>query len=148
MSIDLSNILYVYIKNPKHTLNLIKGVFKPLKCKFRFSTKDWYPILWVSNPSYIQIYCRDVLWKDKDDTPRFENHPCIWIHIFKLNFIWYWEASEEYWEQALWYLYYNNRISYGMLERPNIQRAKQSWPWQDMNGNNTWTDKYLVNYEN
>ena len=149
--------LYIDISNPKKTMNKLKGVFKPLKLYFRF-TKDIYapyPVLWVSKPSYVQIMFHDVGWKDKYDTPRFEYHPYIWIHIYKWNFVWYWdfpksfrlanpkEHIDEYWEQALWYLYYSGTITQELGKVPNIEIARKNWPWVGMNGNSTWEDKYL-----
>lgn len=148
--------IYYDIENPFKTMNKLKGVFKPLKCYFKFSRKDWYPVLWVSNPSKIQIMFRDVMWKDKYDTPRYENCPYIWIHLFGLNFIWYWllpntleytkeDTIDDYWEQALWYLYYHNNISYGMCENPNINNAEESWPWENADtGKSSWNNKFLI----
>jgi hypothetical protein len=151
--IDLRKYLYVNIANPKKTMNKLKGVFKPLKYYFKF-TKDIYaptPVLWVSRPAYVQIMFKDVGWKDKDDIPRFEYNPYIWIHIYKWNFVWYWSLplhqnhrDDEYWEQALWYLYYCKTISQGIGNKLDIEKAKESWPWQDMKGNSTWTDEFLV----
>jgi len=149
----IKDLVNLSIINPKKTLNKLKGVFKPLKCYFKIKISDYapYPILWCPKPSFIQIISRDVGWKDKYDTPRFEYCPYIWIHIYKLNWVWYWglplhqnHREDEYWEQALWYLYYTKTISQGLIEQPDIQKAKESWPWQDMNGNSTWTDEFLV----
>jgi hypothetical protein len=144
--------LYIDISNPKKTMNKLKGVFKPLKLYFRFTIDKWapYPVLWVSKPSYIQIMFEDIGWKDKYDTPRFEYHSYIWIHIHKWNFVWYWDLPlhesyiDEYWEQALWYLYYTNTISQGLINKPNIEKAKESWPWLDRHGNSTWNNKFLI----
>ena len=49
--------LYIDISNPKKTINKLKGIFKPLKCYFRFEQGLYapYPILWVSKPLFIQI---------------------------------------------------------------------------------------------
>lgn len=136
--------LYIDIRNPKKTMNKLKGVFKPLKLYFRFTIDEWapYPVLWVSKPAYIQIMFNDVGWKDKYDTPRFEYHPYIWIHIWKFNLIWWWEYSnklgetEDYWEQALWYLYYSDN---------NIKKAKETWPWEDYETKkSSWNDKFLM----
>lgn len=156
---DFRKWIYLSLENPLKTMKKLKGVFKPLKLYFRF-TKDIYapyPVLWVSEPSYIQIMFHDVGWKDKYDTPRFEYHPYIWIHIYKWNFVWYWDFSksfglanpkeyiDEYWEQALWYLYYYNTYSQGLLDKPNIEKAKESWPWQDYETKkSTWSDKFLI----
>ena len=148
---DFRKWIYLSISNPKRTINKLKGVFKPLNCYFRFSVNKWtpYPILWVSKPAYIHIMSRDVDWKDKDDTPRFEYPPYIWIHIYKWNFVFYWDLHDEkyideYWEQALWYLYYTNTISQGLINKPNIEKAKESWPWLDRHGNSTWNNKFLI----
>ena len=56
---------------------------------------------------------------------------------------------DDYWEQALWYLYYYNTISYGRLESPDIKKAKESWPWKAVTsfedeGESSWNDKYLL----
>jgi len=143
--------LYISISNPKKTLNKLKGVFKPLKCYFKFSDKNWNPVLWCSNPSWIQIVAQDVGWKNKYDTPRYEYVPYVWIHIFKWNFIWYWDMLPhqtmeiaDYWEQALWYLYFYDNTSYG-CDKPNIEKARESWPWIDsITKQSTWTNKFLV----
>lgn len=144
--------LYIDISNSKKTINKLKGVFKSLKCYFRF-TKGWdyYPVLWCSKPSFIQIVAHDVGWKDKYDTPRYEVPPYVWIHIYKFNFIWYWGLPEHqsheidnYWEQVLWYLYYYNTLSYGKLDAPDINKARESWPWEDYKTKqSTWTDEFL-----
>ena len=157
--INWRHYIYISISNPKKTINKLKGIFKPLKLYFRF-TKDKYapyPVLWVSEPSYIQIMFKDVGWKDKYDTPRFEHYPYIWIHIYKWNFVWYWDFSksfrlanpkeyiDNYWEQALWYLYYYNTYSQGLLDKPDIEKAKEFWPWQNYETKkSTWNDKFLI----
>lgn len=147
--------IYIFINNPFKTMNKLKGVFKPLKCYLRVTEDeyDYYPVLWCSKPSHIQIMSNDVGWKDKYDTPRFEVPPYIWIHLFKLNIIWYWDLPEhqkirftdDYWEQALWYLHYYNTISYGKLTGPNISKACESWPWENsLTGESSWKDEFLV----
>ena len=148
---NLKKFLYVCIENPKKTMNKLKRVFKPLKCYFRCSKKSWYPVLWCSQPAYIHIMMHDVGWKDKYDTPRYEVPPYIWIHLFGLNLIWFWclplhqgHKINEYWEQALWYLYYYDNISYGCYS-PNLEEAKQSWPWEDYHTKkSSWTDEFLI----
>lgn len=151
--LDFRKWIYICLLNPFKTMKKLKGIFKPLKCYFKFTKEefDYYPVLWCSRPAYIQIMSHDVLWKDKDDFPRFENVPYIWIHLFKFNFVWFWTLPihqyskiDEYWEQALWYLYYYDTISCGRLNNPDIEKSKKFWPWQDMNGNSTWTNEFLV----
>lgn len=149
---DFRKWIYLDIRNPFKTMKKLKGVFKPLKCYFKWNTNtDWFPMLWCSKPAYIHIMSVDVGWKDKFDSPRYEYPPAIWIHLFKLNLIWYWELPNEkymddYWEQALWYLYYYKNISYGRLDAPDIKKAKESWPWEDIRTKqSSWNDKYLIN---
>ena len=154
---DFRKWIYLNIENPFKTMKKLKGVFKPLKCYFKWNTKDdWFPMIWCSKPAYIHIMSVDVGWKDKFDSPRYEYPPAIWIHIFKLNMVWYWELPNEkymddYWEQALWYLYYYKNISQGRLDTPNIEKARESWPWQsakEIEGSvvweSSWNDNYLV----
>ena len=136
--------IYLDIRNPFKTMNKLKGIFKPLTLYFRYSFKEWdyYPVLWCSRPAFIHIMFRDVIWKDKYDTPRFEVPPYIWIHLYKLNIILYWSLSEykdidDYWEQALWYLYYCNK---------DIKKARETWIWVDYKTKqSTWTDEFLTN---
>jgi hypothetical protein len=143
---ELFNWICLNLESPFKTMNKLKGVFKPLKC--HFSTR--IPILWCSKPSYIQITARDVGWKDKYNTPRYEEPPYIWIHLFGFDLIWYWSLNknsfiDDYWEQALWYLYYYNTYSQGLLDKANIEKARESWPWQDYETKkSTWNDKFLV----
>ena len=146
--------IYISISNPFKTMNKLKGVFKPLRrCfKFGFNKNGWapYPVLWVSKPSFIHIVFRDVGWKDKYDTPRYEYPPYIWIHLFKFNLVWWWELDswsiDDYWEQALWYLYYYNTYSQGLLDKPNIEKAIESWPWQDYRTKqSSWNNDFLIN---
>ena len=141
--------IYISLINPFKTMKQLKGVFKPLKCYFRCTFEEWNysPVLWCNRPSIIQILFRDVMWKDKYNTPRYEVPPYIWIHIYKLNLVWYWDLSpnfylenpdnlvDDYWEQALWYLFYSNKF---------IEKAKETWPitWSET-GISTWSDKYL-----
>lgn len=150
--------IYISLISPFKTMKKLKGVFKPLRRYFRITFKEWdySPVLWCSKPSFIQIMTRDVMWKDKYKSPRYENPPYIWIHIYKLNLVWYWDLdnalklnptnyADDYWEQALWYLYYAsyNRKKRG-YDKLDINKAKETWPWTDIKTNETtWTDKYL-----
>ena len=151
---DFRKWIYLSISNPKRTMNKLKGIFKPLKCYFKMDKNAWAPdpVLWVSRPAYIHIMSSDVGWKDKNDTPRFEYPPYIWIRIFKINLLWYWDLplhqkgilTEDYWEQALWYLYYYGNISY-KCSKPNINKAKESWPWQNYKTKeSSWSDEFLI----
>ena len=97
---------------------------------------------------------KDVLWKDKEYSPRFECTPYIWIHIYKLNIIWFWLLpkkfyferllTDDYWEQALWYLYYYNNYK---MKVPDIVAAEKYWPWEDCKTYiSTWNTKFLIDY--
>ena len=50
----------------------------------------------------------------------------------------------DYWEQALWYLYYTDTISQGLINKPDIKKAKESWPWQNYETKeSSWNDEFL-----
>ena len=149
---DFRKWIYLSINNPFKTMKKLKGVFKPLKCYFKWNINDdWFPMIWCSKPAYIHIMSVDVGWKDKFNSPRYEYPPAIWIHIFKLNMVWYWEFPNEkymddYWEQALWYLYYAsyNKEKKG-YDKLDINKARETWPWQDFETKkSSWNDNYLV----
>ena len=118
----------------------LKGVFKPLKCKFIYGMGSF---IWCSRPCPIQIVTRDVMWKDKFNSPRHEGPPYIWIHLFGLDFSWYWDLPRDieghemdYWEQALWYLYYSDK---------DIKKAEETWPWTTFdNKESTWNKDFLI----
>ena len=132
---------YLSLSNPFKTIKKIKKHFKPLQSYCSFG-KEVYPIFYASKPSYIQIITRDVSWKDKYDTPRFEDYPFIWFSFLGYNIIIYWDLpehqrneTEDYWEQALWYLYYCDG---------DINKAKETWPWKNLENDSTWNNKFLI----
>ena len=145
--LDKRKWIYINIENPFKMMKKLRGIFKPLKKYFRCTFKefDYYPVLWCSKPAFIHIISQDVMWKDKYDDPRFEVVPYIWIHIWKMNLVLYWDTkdhdSEDYWEQALWYLYYYHRYMY---HKPDINKARENWPWKYSSTNkSTWNDDFL-----
>ena len=147
----MSKYIYIHLVNPLKTYKKIKDKFISLKWFFKCGKFRYPPVTWCSKPALIQIISSDVGWKDKYDTPRYEWNPYIWIHLFGFNMIWYLDFPynnyrvDQYWEQALWYLYYYNNISYGS-DTPDIEKAKKSWPWEDYKtGKSTWEYKYLKN---
>lgn len=81
------------------------------------------------------IYVSDVTWKDKYNSPRHEENPCIAINFFnliqfKLEFgRWFdnVDYSMEYWESILCYVYYNKSL---------IESLKYSI-WESTNGTKT-----------
>ena len=144
--LELGKWLYIFLDNPIKTMWKARKVFKLPKLHFRCG-KYWYPVLWCSKPNYIHIRTCDVGWKDKWDTPRFESVPHIWIYLFGLNLVWYWEWSkdydgEHYWEQVLWYLHYYDTYSQGLLDSPDINRARESWPWRGSDDKSTWNGDF------
>ena len=145
-------------ENPFKTMNKLKGIFKPLKRYFiwGFNMNPPY-IIYCSKPELIFIRCRDIEWKDKWETPRYEEPPHVWINLFGFQLFWYWDLPnnlfynpkedhiDDYWEQALWYLYYYNTYSQGLLDKPNIEKAEESWPWQDYKTKkSSWNNKFLI----
>ena len=134
-----SKWIYISIINPFKELWKIGKVFKFPKIKFHYGL-TWSPILWCSKPAPIHIRINNILWKDKFNTPRFEDPPHIWIHLFGFNLIWYLEAKDQYWEQALYYLYYCNE---------DIVKTKIYWPWEEIDKEthqskgSSWNDNYL-----
>ena len=138
----------------------LKGVFKPLKRYFIVgrTSKIYHPFIYCPKPAMIHIRCCDVKWKDKFNSPRYEDPPYIWVYLFGFNIIWYWELPnhmkllypkyniDDYWEQALWYLYYYKNISYGRLDSPDIKKAEESWPWVDCETKkSSWNKGYVFN---
>ena len=143
--------IHISISNPFKTMNKLKEVFIPLNRMFQYGINVYYPFIYCPTPAKILIRCCDLMWKDKYDTPRYEGPPYIWIHLFGFNLIWWWEIkknlleTEDYWEQALWYLYYYNTYSQGLLNKPDIEKARESWPWQNYETKeSSWNDKFLI----
>jgi len=137
-------------------MKAIKGIFIPTKCFFRF-TKNCAPFMFCNHKGrLLSIVIRDVQWKDKWYTPRHEENPFISIALFKKFFFnWEWRLNKEfswdndnYWEQALWYLYYAsyNKEKKGYDEL-DINRAKETYPWTDMNNKSIWEDKFILKNE-
>ena len=140
-SFSFFHFIDISLVNPRKEIKQLKKVFKPLKWHFRFEINRYAPdpVLYCREATPIQIKSNHVTWKDKYDTPRYECCPYIWIHLFRLNFVWYYNSGDifyddTYWEQALWYLYYCNK---------NIDLAKSTWPWT-FNGKSSWSDGILL----
>ena len=124
----------------------IKGVFVNLKCKYKF-TINYAPFMFcVHSGKLLSVEIHDVSWKDKYDTPRHEENPFVSIGLFNYFFFnWIWDLpsclntdfmdNDNYWEQALWYLYYCDK---------DIKKAKETWPWYYNGKENSWDDKFLI----
>ena len=152
-----SKLFHFEWENPFKTMNKLKGIFKPLKRYFMWGRRNHFPIIYCSKPEPIFIRCRDVEWKDKWNSPRYEEPPHVWISLFGFNLFWYWDLPnsllynktdcvDDYWEQALWYLYYAsyNKEKKGYDEL-DINKARESWPWQDYETKkSTWNNKFLI----
>lgn len=147
MYFSYKDYIDIRIYNCYKTLNRIKGVFKLPNCIFRCGKN----VSMLYSPifgKWLDIHIGDVMWKDKFDTPRFERGPIIRISIFKYSFMFYWTCvdANQYWEQVLWYLYYKNTGFYGLVDSPDVSKARESWPWKDYDTNeSTWNDDFLVN---
>lgn len=148
---NLGKFLEVDLENPFKTMSKLKGVFVPLKCKFyTHDINNWHL---YNKTAFINIVIKDLMWKDKWHTPRFETSPIIAFIIWKYTICWTWELYshlsgyiDDYWEQALWYLYYYKNNSQGRLDAPDIKAAKKNWQWTDVEtGKSTWKDEYLTN---
>ena len=152
--LNIFNFLCLDISNPFRIMRKVKKVFVPLKCKFYHGKNTIGNIYMGVKPNLINIKTKDVMWKDKFDSPRFEASPIIWIHLFGYNLVWSWELDssfknemiDDWWEQVLWYLYYYNTYSQGLLDEPDINKARESWPWVNMETNeSSWNDNFLTN---
>lgn len=150
--INIHNIISINWERKK-VIKAIKGVFIPLKCHFKF-TKDYAPFMFCNHYGKLfSIISFDVKWKDKWHTPRHEENPFTSIALFnKFFFNWTWELpykdhwidNDDYWEQALWYLYYAsyNKKKKGYDEL-DINKAKETWPWKGEDNKSTWKDKFI-----
>lgn len=154
----MKKYIRIWKGNPFKTMRKLRGIFIPLEMSLKIGKWNHIAILPVSKDvlgKVIDIFISDVIWKDKYDTPRYEYPPMITITFFRtfcIHICWNKFPKhlkgvnlDDYWEQALWYLYYSNTISQGLGSYPNIKLAKKGWPWQDMKGNSTWNDIYLTN---
>ena len=91
----------------------LTGLHAP-KWKFYFHYYSyaftWFPVI---------KYHKELLWKDKYETPRVEITPWIEVQIFRCSFNWRKDESEcEWW---LWLHVYN---------KGNLREALSSWPWK------------------
>lgn len=108
------------------------------RCKkyiFKLFKKEF--ILEIGWPIMFKI--NNLGWKDKYDSPRFEWNPSFQIFFFKYQFCVWWvspfenDLNDNYWEQILWYFYYNDS---------NMEETIKNWPWVS-NGVSTWNNKIL-----
>ena len=156
--INFHNIISVAWEKRK-VVKAIKGVFIPLKCRFVFSTKTTPIMYCVHYGKLFSIVRSDVMWKDKYNSPRLEESPFTSIALFNYFFFnWlyeipkkvetHWTDIDDYWEQALWYLYYAsyNKEKKG-YDKLDINKSRETWPWRDEDDNSTWNDKFIIKNE-
>lgn len=144
--VNLSN-LFSFNWSKMKVMKEIKGIFVPLESHFSF-TKHYAPFMsCIHYGKLLSIVIKDIQWKDKYNSPRHEENPFISIGLFNryfFNWTWklpshienHWIDNDDYWEQALWYLYYSNK---------DINKAKNTWPWTGEDSESTWKDKFLTN---
>lgn len=118
------NLIAWSIENPFKTWWKARKYFKLPKIKITFSANKWhFPYAtkyWQGK--ILDINIRDVLWKDKYDSPRHEKNPLIYICLFGKFAIWITPAifykdefnekqngDMEYWEYLLEWLYYKEK---------------------------------------
>lgn len=112
-------------------------------------SKDWVFKLfgnyyWLQIGWPVMIGTLGLGWKDKFNTPRHEWNPQFYIYFFKWQLIVWWDSPDRdyhYWEQILWYLYYQEEYD-KENKQTNIHLARKEWPWSN-NGRSTWKDEYL-----
>jgi hypothetical protein len=119
----------------------------PVHIQFGMADEMWEHTSPYYRGKILGIEGFDENWKDKDRTPRFETSPHIYITIFNtfaINIVWsfYYNFgtpreerydNDQYWEQALWCLYYCDG---------DIEKGRETWPWS-CDGVSTWDEKYL-----
>lgn len=118
-------LVNISISNPFKTWWRARKYFKRPKTRFKCGF-NVYLCPFVSTNyvgKILDIYIRDVQWKDKYNSPRHEQNPMIWIHLFsKFTICIYPEvtyknefgedtdSSYVYWEYLLDYLYYSKTL--------------------------------------
>ena len=139
---------------PTHDLKKIRKlgfIRMPLQIQFGLADELWEHTSPYYRGRLLGIEGFDENWKDKDRTPRFENPPHIYITLFGtfgINLIWRfrnkpgtaWDDmydDDQYWEQALWCIYYCNG---------DLDKGRETWQWRtDKNGVDvsTWDERYI-----
>lgn len=117
---------------PFKTYRKIRTAFKP--CKWHWfvgKTDNCHLPPWrrEATARILGVYGWDLGWKDKYDTPRYENPPFLHIILFRRwsigltlhfhgpDFI----TEDDYWEQALWYAEYSGC---------DIVKAVETYPYR------------------
>ena len=91
------------------------------------------------------------IWKDKENTPRFEFPAYIRITLFArytmyITWGFDWKPgiplteqydNDDYWEQALWCWYYADK---------SLEKGRETWPWKTSKDGvdvSTWDERYI-----
>lgn len=114
------NLFSFNFVNPLKTYHKARRYFKRPKCHIYIGkTKRGFPICIDMVGKILNIWCNDIIWKDKFREPRFEYNPSINIEFFRkwqiyiewgapvANYKEFWCLNDCYWEAMLYYLYYN-----------------------------------------
>lgn len=116
----MKNLIVVHLCNPLKTISKVKNIFKKPKLNIYIGKViQGFPLSKYSLGKILTIWCNDIYWKDKYDSPRFEFPPQINIVFFRkwqIFLEWkspiqeyngFWCIEDCYWEAMLWYLYYH-----------------------------------------
>lgn len=147
---NVFNFIDYFHKNPYTTYNKVKDHFKePTKVwLFGFGRKR-FPFYYSEFNWLFHYESNDVIYKDKWDSPRLEIEPQKYIALFG-GLIWFgyklfapindddlsskYTSSDDYWEQLIWTHDYCN---------DDLDKARSTWGWTDMENNSTWNDNFL-----
>jgi hypothetical protein len=99
--------------------------------KPKWSIQLYKPFYFEWKPIYRSL--KELMWKDKFDSPRCELEPYYkfeWLFFgFRIQ-----QGTCEEWEQWLWVHKYHNG---------DVEKAKQNWGWIDSKTKeSTWNNKY------
>lgn len=116
----MEKLFMFHLCNPLKTASKIKNVFKKPKLKIYIGKViQGFPLSKYYHGKILTVWCNDICWKDKYDSPRFEFPPQVNIVFFRkwqIFLEWkspiqeyngFWCIEDCYWEAILWYLYYD-----------------------------------------
>ena len=86
----------------------------------------------------IWFHINEIGWKDKWNSPRYENSPSFMIFAFGLQlciFLRSKEYNDTYWEMFLWWKEYNNE---------DIKKSEESWGWINTQTKESTWDKSFI----
>lgn len=142
--VHIGRFLHLDITNPWKEMKKLRNVFVPLESHICFGRPPFWDYR-LDTRCLFEITAEGVDWKDKWNTPRIECYPVIYVRLFGLAFSIFWKLPphldrhwldlDNYWEQALWYLYYNDK---------DVIKARDTWPWMK-DDESSWRNYFLVN---